>query len=157
MTEIKEKIIDALREVYDPEIPINIYDLGLIYDIDVEKNKVHILMTLTSPTCPTAEYIQTRVREAAEDVEGISDVSVELTFEPPWTPERVSQGAKEELGLGDSVEEIESVKNTFSVNAPIAEKICFNCGASQEIFPVIECFYKGERTFICTRCIGKFD
>ena len=157
MEKLKKQIIDNLKEVYDPEIPINVYDLGLIYDVTVKKNAhVHILMSLTSPTCPTAEYIQTMVEDAAKSIEGVNSVEVELTFEPPWTPDRVSLEAKEELGL-ELPSDNNALKNTFSHNdESILEHLCFNCGVSNDKFPIISCFYKGEKNSICTRCLGKF-
>lgn len=162
MLEIKEKIVGSLREVYDPELPINIYDLGLIYSIDVNDNAdVNILMTLTSPTCPTADYIKSMVEEATQKVEGVGSVLVEITFDPPWTPARVSKEAKEELGL---VEEDVSMQNTFvsdsqvlnPQNQPLGDRICFNCGATEGSRPVLKCFYKDEQTYICSKCLSKF-
>jgi len=114
MSELKKKIEDALREVYDPEIPINVYDLGLIYEINIENNDtVNIVMTLTSPTCPTADYIESQVKEAIEIVEGVKSVNIKMTFNPPWSPDRVSTEAKEELGLTSSGAEDLSVKQVF--------------------------------------------
>lgn len=159
MTEYKEEIVDALKQVYDPEIPINVYDLGLIYNVDFDegKSKVDILMTLTSPTCPTAEYIQESIKEAVESLDFVSKVDVELTFEPKWTPDKVSMEAKEELGLDTEPTEDVAVSNTFStVNEPIKEKTCFNCGNTEREFPVFHTYYKGESTYICTKCISKF-
>lgn len=159
MTDLKEEIIDALREVYDPEIPINVYDLGLIYEITPEKNgDVHVLMTLTSPTCPTAEYLQESIKEATESVKGVKNVIVELTFEPAWSAERVSMEAKEELGLGGG--EDLAVQQTFahSHSSEVVEQaLCFNCGASDEVYPILDCKYKGEKTKICTKCLEKFS
>lgn len=154
--EIKQQIVDNLMEVYDPEIPINVYDLGLIYEITVKGSEVHILMTLTSPTCPTAEYLQEKIQEAAELVDEVSKVEVELTFEPRWTPERVSKEAKEELGITESPAG-RALDQTFTpINEPIKEKTCFNCGATEKEFPVMQCYYKGEMTYICTKCTTKF-
>lgn len=157
MEKLKKQIIENLKEVYDPEIPINIYDLGLIYEVTVKKNaNAHILMSLTSPTCPTAEYIQTMVEDAAKSVEGIGHVEVELTFDPPWTPDRVSLEAKEELGLELPSDDL-SLKNTFSPSSEsVIEHLCFNCGAGNDKFPILSCFYKGEKTAICTKCLTKF-
>ena len=93
-------IIENLKEVYDPEIPVNVYDLGLIYNVDVdEKNKVNILMTLTAPGCPVVDIIMDDVTAAAYAVEGIEDVNVELTFEPPWDKSMMSEEARLELGF----------------------------------------------------------
>jgi len=95
------KIIAALRSVFDPEIPVNIYDLGLIYNIEIkeETNDVYILMTLTTPNCPVAEDMPGQVQETVAQVEGVGTVKVELTFEPPWDKEMLSESALLELGL----------------------------------------------------------
>ncbi|NLF41694.1 MAG: SUF system Fe-S cluster assembly protein [Bacteroidales bacterium] len=98
--ETESRIIDALRSVYDPEIPVNIYDLGLIYEIKLSgQGDVYIKMTLTSPNCPIAEDMPINVRDAVASVEGIQKVDVELTFEPEWTKEMMSDAAKLELGF----------------------------------------------------------
>ena len=102
MTEkiLKDAIIEQLHRVFDPEIPVDIYDLGLVYEVNVSKdNNVHILMTLTSPNCPVAESMPQEVREKVLGVKGVKDVNVELTFEPPWDQEMLSEEAKLELGL----------------------------------------------------------
>ncbi len=95
------KVIAAVRSVFDPEIPVNIYDLGLIYNlqIDEETKDVYILMTLTSPNCPVAEDMPDQVRDAVRLVEGVGTVTVELTFEPPWDKDMLSESALLELGL----------------------------------------------------------
>jgi FeS assembly SUF system protein len=93
-------VIAALKTVFDPEIPVNIYDLGLIYDIIVkEEGEVHIQMTLTSPGCPVAQTFPGTVEQAVHQVEGINDCQVELVWEPPWTQERMSEVARLELGM----------------------------------------------------------
>ncbi|WP_339737273.1 iron-sulfur cluster assembly protein [uncultured Sunxiuqinia sp.] len=93
-------IIDNLKEVYDPEIPVNIYDLGLIYNIDVdENNKANVIMTLTAPGCPVADMLVEDTRQAALTVEGVEDAHVELTFEPPWDKSMMSEEARLELGF----------------------------------------------------------
>lgn len=93
-------IINNLKEVYDPEIPVNIYDLGLIYNIDVdESNKASIIMTLTAPGCPVADMLVEDTRQAALTVEGVEDAYVELTFEPPWDKSMMSEEARLELGF----------------------------------------------------------
>lgn len=98
----KEKIIEVLKNVYDPEIPINVYDLGLIYNIDVKDNgDVDILMTLTFAGCPIASYLTQKVEEEIKKIEGVGNVKVELTFDPPWTPERMSEEVKKEYGYED--------------------------------------------------------
>jgi FeS assembly SUF system protein len=95
------KVIAALRSVFDPEIPVNIYDLGLIYNLQIDDltKEVKILMTLTSPNCPVAEDMPMHVQEAVKLVEGAGAVTVELTFEPPWDKEMLSDAALLELGL----------------------------------------------------------
>ena len=100
MSDIKEKIIDEIKKIYDPEIPVNIYELGLIYKIEVdEKNKVQIEMTLTSPNCPVAESLPKSVKENIMRIEGISDVNLKLVWDPPWTKDKMSEAAKLELNL----------------------------------------------------------
>ncbi|MFP4458018.1 MAG: metal-sulfur cluster assembly factor [Candidatus Zixiibacteriota bacterium] len=96
---LKEKqIVEALREVYDPEIPVNIYDLGFIYNIDIkEKNDVDITMTLTVPGCPMHQMITKMVEQRLKEIEGIGEVKVELTFDPPWSVEKISDEAKDKL------------------------------------------------------------
>lgn len=98
--ELGPDIIDALRTVYDPEIPVNIYDLGLIYGFKVDDNFfVDVSMTLTAPGCPVAETFPGFVENAVKSVVGVSDARVELTFEPPWTMANMSEEAKLELGM----------------------------------------------------------
>ena len=100
MSDIKNKVIEKIKKIYDPEIPVNIYELGLIYKIDVdEKNKVNINMTLTSPNCPVAESLPNEVKENIMKVEGVSDVNLNLVWEPPWDKDRMSEAAKLELNL----------------------------------------------------------
>ena len=98
--ELNEKIIRAIKTVYDPEIPVDVYELGLIYEIDVKDNKdVHVLMTLTSPSCPAAESIPSDVKNRIEMIKEINDVDVEITFDPPYTSDLMSEEAKLELGF----------------------------------------------------------
>ena len=97
--ELKEKIIDEIKKIYDPELPVNIYDLGLIYDVKVEENKAKIKMTLTTPNCPVAESLPKEVKEGAMQVEGIEDVDLELVWDPPWSKDMISDAAKLELNL----------------------------------------------------------
>ena len=98
--ELESDIVLALRQVYDPEIPVNIYDLGLIYEIQAEPDgQVFIKMTLTAPNCPIADDVVAQVREAVADVPGVKDVQVDLVFEPEWTTDRMSEEAKLELGM----------------------------------------------------------
>ena len=100
MSDIKSKVIEKIKKIYDPEIPVNIYELGLIYKIDVdEKNKVNIDMTLTSPNCPVAESLPNEVKENIKKVEGVSDVNLNLVWEPPWDKDKMSEAAKLELNL----------------------------------------------------------
>jgi FeS assembly SUF system protein len=99
--EIEENIVRMLKTVFDPEIPVNIYDLGLIYNLQIndQTNDVYILMTLTTPNCPVAEDIPGQVQDAVKTVEDIGNVKVELTFEPPWDRDRISEAALLDLGL----------------------------------------------------------
>ena len=100
MSDIKSKVIEAVKKIYDPEIPVNIYELGLIYKINVdEKNKVNVDMTLTSPNCPVAESLPNEVKENIKKVEGVSDVNLNLVWEPPWDKDKMSEAAKLELNL----------------------------------------------------------
>lgn len=97
---LKENIIAALKEVYDPEIPVNIYDLGLIYDVEIDDDAyVDVKMTLTTPGCPVAQTFPGIVENAVRNVEGVSDSSVELVWDPPWTQDRMSEVARLELGM----------------------------------------------------------
>ena len=165
----KEDIIEVLKDVYDPEIPINIYDLGLIYDISISQdNNVKILMTLTSPTCPIADYIKDMVVDAISSIEGVSSVDVEVTFDPIWTPDKVSEEVREELGFESKETEMNNVDSLFSSEdneKKIEDKeekkenvfVCFNCGISDEKRPIVQCYYKGEKTYICSKCLGKFS
>ncbi|WP_422082625.1 DUF59 domain-containing protein [Ulvibacterium sp.] len=98
--ELGEKIVKVLKTIYDPEIPVDIYELGLIYDVFVnEDNEVKILMTLTSPNCPVAETLPVEVEEKVKSLDMVSDAEVEITFDPPWTQDLMSEEAKLELGL----------------------------------------------------------
>tara|TARA_B100001123_G_C15061039_1_gene927596 strand:+ start:382 stop:684 length:303 start_codon:yes stop_codon:yes gene_type:complete len=100
MSDIKSKVIDKIKTIYDPEIPVNIYELGLIYKIEVdEKNKVNVDMTLTSPNCPVAESLPQEVKDNIMKVEGVSEVKLNLVWEPPWSQDKMSEAAKLELNL----------------------------------------------------------
>ena len=100
MNKIKNKIIDRIKTIFDPEIPVNIYDLGLIYKVEVkENNKVDVDMTLTSPNCPVAESLPNEVKESIMKVEGVSEVDLKLVWEPPWDKDKMSEAAKLELNL----------------------------------------------------------
>ena len=100
MSELKKKVILEIKKIYDPEIPVNIYELGLIYNIDIdEKNKVNIDMTLTSPNCPVAESLPNSVKDNVLKVDGVSDVDLKLVWDPPWDKDKMSEAAKLELNL----------------------------------------------------------
>ena len=97
---LKEKIIVEIKKIYDPEIPVNIYELGLIYKIEVDgKNKVNVDMTLTSPNCPVAESLPKDVKNIIMTVDGVSGVNLNLVWEPPWDKDKMSEAAKLELNL----------------------------------------------------------
>lgn len=98
--EIEEKIVDMLKTVFDPEIPVNVYDLGLIYKIDVaEEGEVSIDMTLTAPNCPAADFIMEDVRQKVESIDGVNSATINLVFEPEWDKDMMSEEAKLELGF----------------------------------------------------------
>ena len=98
--QLADAILQVLKTIFDPEIPVNVYDLGLIYEINIDDDlNAHILMTLTTPNCPVAESLPAEVKEKANGVKGIKDVKVEITFDPPWTQDYLSEEAKLELGL----------------------------------------------------------
>jgi FeS assembly SUF system protein len=98
--ELKEKVVAAIKEVYDPEIPVDVFELGLIYEVKIfPVNNVFILMTLTSPSCPSAEAIPAEIEQKVREVEGVNDVSLELTFDPPYSQDMMSEVAKLELGF----------------------------------------------------------
>lgn len=100
MAALRPQVIDALRQVFDPEIPVNIYDLGLVYDVLIDADgRVGIRMTLTAPACPAAQTLPGEVRDAAKRVEGVAGSRVELVFDPPWSMERMTDAAKLQLGL----------------------------------------------------------
>ena len=98
--EKKEKIIEEIKKIYDPELPVNIYELGLIYEITLENEKsAKIKMTLTTPNCPVAESLPNEVKEGAMQVEGIEDADIELVWDPPWNKDMMSEAAKLEMNL----------------------------------------------------------
>ena len=100
MNELKDKIVSEIKKIYDPEIPVNIYELGLIYKIDIkEAKKVNIEMTLTSPNCPVAESLPKMVKDNILKLEGVDDVDLKLVWDPPWTKDKMSESAKLELNL----------------------------------------------------------
>jgi FeS assembly SUF system protein len=97
---LRDKVLNAIKSVYDPEIPVDIYELGLIYEINVYPvNNVYVMMTLTSPACPSAEQIPVEVEEKIKAIEGVNEVTVELTFDPPYSQDMMSEAAKLELGF----------------------------------------------------------
>ena len=95
----KELIIEEIRKIYDPEIPVNVYELGLIYDVKVNENKAKIIITLTTPNCPVAESLPQEVKDSAMQVDGVEEVDLDLVFEPPWNKDMMSEAAKLELNL----------------------------------------------------------
>jgi len=100
MINIKEKVIEEIKKIYDPEIPVNIYELGLIYKIEVDKrNNVSVDMTLTSPNCPVAESLPNEVKDNIMKIDGVLDVKLNLVWEPPWSKDKMSEAAKLELNL----------------------------------------------------------
>jgi len=98
-TVTKEDVLNTLREVYDPEIPLSVVDLGMIYEIQIEDKKISITMTLTSPMCPMGSYIQMLIEQAIEKSFKDHQLEIKLTFDPPWTPERININKRKELGL----------------------------------------------------------
>jgi FeS assembly SUF system protein len=98
--ELKEKIIKEIKKIYDPEIPVNVYELGLIYDIKIEKNNnVKVKMTLTTPNCPVAESLPKEIKDSIMDLKEVNDVDLELVWDPPWDKSMMSEAAKLELNL----------------------------------------------------------
>lgn len=99
-TNLKDAVVTAIKSVYDPEIPVDVFELGLIYEINIfPVNNIHVLMTLTSPACPSAESIPGEIEMRIREVPGVNDVTVEVTFDPPYTTEMMSEAAKLELGF----------------------------------------------------------
>ena len=97
---LRSQIIEALKTVYDPEIPVNIWEVGLVYEVEVsEEGEARVVMTLTSPSCPVAEILPGEVQEKVEAVEGVTSARVEITWDPPWHPDMMSDAAKLELGM----------------------------------------------------------
>ena len=97
--EVKDKIINEIRKIYDPELPVNIYELGLIYDIQVKDRKAKIKMTLTTPNCPVAESLPKEVKDSVKEIKDVKDVDLELVWDPPWDKSMMSEAAKLELNL----------------------------------------------------------
>mgnify|MGYP001559068325 FL=1 len=98
-TVTEEDVLEALKTVYDPEIPINVVDLGLVYEVKVNGGNVYVQMTLTAPGCGMGPHIAQQAEWAVADVEGVEDVQIEMVFDPPWSPDRISEEAKAQLGL----------------------------------------------------------
>ena len=97
--DLKEKVIAEIKKIYDPEIPVNIYELGLVYDISINNSEVKVKMTLTSPNCPVAESLPKEVEESVKGIEEVKDAKLELVWEPPWDKSMMSEAAKLELNL----------------------------------------------------------
>ena len=97
--DLKEKVISEIKKIYDPEIPVNIYDLGLIYDISIENHDVKVKMTLTTPNCPVAESLPKEVKDSIKEIKEVNDVSLDLVWDPPWDKSMMSDAAKLELNL----------------------------------------------------------
>jgi FeS assembly SUF system protein len=94
-----EDIVKALKECYDPEIPVNVWDLGLIYDVNVDGEKVHVKMTLTAPGCPMHTFISREVKEKLQSISGVKEATVEVVWDPPWSPDKMNPDAKAQLGI----------------------------------------------------------
>ena len=94
-----EDVMKALKECYDPEIPVNVWDLGLIYDVAVDGDKVHVKMTLTAPGCPMHSFISQEVKQKLQTVSGVKEATVEVVWDPPWSPDKMSPEAKAQLGM----------------------------------------------------------
>jgi len=97
---LRDKVLEAIKDVYDPEIPVDVYELGLIYEINIYPvNNIYVLMTLTSPACPSAEAIPAEIENKIKGIDGVNDVKVEVTFDPPYSQDMMSEAAKLELGF----------------------------------------------------------
>ena len=99
MSDLKEKVINEIKKIYDPEIPVNIYELGLIYDVSIIEKNVKVKMTLTTPNCPVAESLPKEVKESIMEIDGVDKVDLDLVWEPPWDKSMMSESAKLELNL----------------------------------------------------------
>ena len=97
--DLKEKVIAEIKKIYDPEIPVNIYELGLIYNIDINKSDVKVKMTLTTPNCPVAESLPKEVKDSIMEIKEVSKVDLDLVWDPPWDKSKMSEAAKLELNL----------------------------------------------------------
>ncbi len=119
MQELKKRIIKAIRQVKDPEIPVNVYDLGLIYNLDVDDaGVVHVRMTLTSPGCPVAGMILQQVEKNVREVDGVNGATVELVWDPPWTQDRMTDAARLELNLEPGQAFSPTGPKYFDINRP---------------------------------------
>jgi FeS assembly SUF system protein len=117
--ELKKRIVNVLRKIHDPEIPVNIYDLGLIYDLNVgDAGDVSVRMTLTSPTCPVADELVRQVQRQVKEVEGVTEARVELTWDPPWSPDLLSEAARLELNLEPGETPRRGGPTFYSINPP---------------------------------------
>jgi len=94
-----EEIVSALKECYDPEIPVNVWDLGLIYDVNVDADKVRVKMTLTAPGCPMHRFISEEVKKRLQGINGVKEATVEVVWDPPWNPDKMSKEARAQLGI----------------------------------------------------------
>ena len=95
----EEQVYEALHECFDPEIPVNIVDLGLIYEVNVKDDQVHVVMTLTSPACPLHDFLSEQVKTRVATIPGVETATVQVVWDPPWDPSRISRGARERLGI----------------------------------------------------------
>ena len=93
------QVVEVLRDIFDPEIPVNIYDLGLVYDVVLDESRVVVRMTLTSPMCPVAESLPPEIKRRVEKVEGVSEATIDIVWDPPWTPEKMSEAARLQLNF----------------------------------------------------------
>ena len=116
-TVTEEQVIKVLRSVYDPEIPVSIYDLGMIYGIQIDGDVVHVRMTLTTPACPVAGILPGQVETRVKALEGVSDATVELVWDPPWTPDKMSEAAKLQLNM-DTAPSPRPGQSFVNVNTP---------------------------------------
>ena len=161
---LNEKIIEKLKNVYDPEIPISVYDLGLIYEIKItgkDKDKVEILMTLTSETCPVREYLQETIIDEVEKLEEVLKCNIVFTFDPKWNKELVNKDVLEEMGI-DTLEVPKHENNKETLNKDFEEnefdfELCFNCYIDSNELPLLKTYHKGEEKFICKNCLNSFD
>lgn len=117
--ELRERIVKVLRTIKDPEIPVNIYDLGLIYDLSItDDRRIHIRMTLTAPTCPVAEELVRQVQRQVAGVNGVAEAKVDLTWDPPWTPDKLSDAARLDLNLEPGEAPRRGGPSFYSINPP---------------------------------------